>query len=43
LKIRDLWWNGPDFLRKNPDEWPQARKIPEVEGEKTSFLVKLHS
>lgn len=27
LATHDLWWNGPEFLRHGPSDWPQKIQI----------------
>lgn len=50
LKTSTLWWNGPDFIRKDESEWPTEAEVQikvDTEKKKTedddeeSFLKKL--
>jgi len=28
LIVRDLWWNGPGWLKMNPADWPKQPQLP---------------
>ena len=31
LKSNDLWWNGPEFLKKRISEWPKGKSSQEID------------
>ncbi|XP_070528263.1 uncharacterized protein [Cardiocondyla obscurior] len=39
LRDSRLWWQGPDWLAQNPDNWPDRRKHTEMTPEATHALL----
>ena len=41
LRDNALWWNGPPFLQKNPDQWPED--ITDIEPNEENIKEMKHS
>lgn len=43
LRNRRLWWNGPDWLLKEPTEWPEQPTLAEVNCERKTKAFTIQS